>query len=578
MGRPEVPEKEIHKLDKTGEFFFYDRYALHAEETWEDACWRWSYNAAMAETGELVDKWGSRFYKETVTNRFIPGGRIMRSLGRPLQATGNCFVIGTSDIDSREGWGQTLKELLIISGEGGGVGFNGSEIRPRGSMVKRTDGVATGPVSFFRMMDSVAKEIRGGGARRAAMLLVLNDDHPDLLEFVNAKVKHGELENANISIGFTEDIEEFLKKDTHHLKWQDETLKEVKPDDIWKKFIHNTFTDGDPGFLNLYLINKMNNLWYCREIKACNPCGELPLESYGVCNLGNIVLPKFVNRNSTDLRWEELADTITTAVRFLDNIIDVAHYPLRKIREEMFDTRRIGLGITGLGTMFLQMGIKYDSDEALAFASRLMKFIKHKAYRASVYLAVEKGQFPLLDREKFIQSGFCKKMKPSIQREILEYGIRNCTLLTIPPHGTGSMIAGVTSGVESLFSIAIKRKSTTLDDKAGHEEIILNDLYKEALDKGEDTSYFQGAIEISPEKHFEMQIVLQEHIDSAISKTVWLPKDYTEKELDSLFRKYLPQVKGVTVYRLGSKKDEPLTPISIEEALQMSCPNGSCEL
>lgn len=579
---PNIPEDQVHQLTGLGETLFPDRYAIHPEETWKEACARWARGGAAAEHGENINKWEARFYTETVTNRFIPGGRIMRSLGRPLQATGNCFCIGPSNFDSREGWGQATKEVIIISGEGGGVGLNGSDIRPRGTPVGRTGGVATGAVSFFEILNAAAGVIRGGGGRRAALMVCLNHDHPDLEEFLSKKLDLEELKNANASVGFmNESIEDFVTKvqnnQDHELVWQDSVIKTVKAKDIWDTIIHNSVKAAEPGILNLYLMNEMNNLWYCKKIVASNPCGEIGLEPYGMCNLGCLVLPRFVNRNSTDLQWGKLNTTITTAIRFLDNMINVGHYPFEKIKDEMNNTRRLGLGVTGLHTMLLQLGMKYDSEEAFAFVAKMMKFIKHKAYEASIFLAVEKGQFPLLDREQFTKSGFCKTLKPSLRDKILEYGIRNCAVLTVPPHGTGSIICNVTPGLEVMFSPACSR--TYQDGEETKTIIVFDPMAEKLLAENGDSSILQGALDVSPENHMKMQALVQEHVDNAISKTIWLPKGYSdEQELSNLFMKYLPKLKGVTLYTAGSRPNEPLTPIPFEEALKMGCRGGACDI
>lgn len=708
-----APQQEIHQLDELGKEIWESRYAIHPGETWEEGCHRISSAISAAEAGEKIPKWRERFYNELVTNRFIPGGRIIRGSGRPLQALLNCFSVGPDDIDSREGWGQTVKEVIIISGEGGGVGLNGSNIRPRNTLVSRTGGLATGAVSLFEIIDRAADVIRGGGGRRAALLLCLNHDHPDVPELLNKKLTLGQLERANISINFlNESPAVFFNKvrndEDYPLLWQGKEVIRVKAKDIWYTLINNNLKNGEPGILNGWYANEMNNLWYARKLVVTNPCltgdmrllttegykrfdelagktvslinkngnrsfgsvwltgkkrtveirfakgkggeaksvrctpdhvfmlntgekclaqdllhkrvmpffemkeapyvtsvreagtenvydfseldthwgvvegvvvhncGEIPMAEYNSCDLGAIVLPRFINRNNTNIRWDDLNDTITTAIRFLDNVLDVTHYPIRKLREEAMDTRRIGLGITGLHDTLLLMKLKYNSPEAREFVSQLMKFIKHKAYEASCFLAVEKGSFSLLDRDKFIRSGFCKTLKPSIRAKIKEYGIRNSYLLSVAPTGTISIISGVSSGLEPIFSPAYIRRFQ--DGENLKEETVFHPLFKKMLDAGEDISHFQGAYDLTPRDHLEMQKIVQQHLDQACSKTLNAPKDLDAKELSDTLMEYLPYLKGVTIYPSGSRPNEPLTPISVEEALRQSCPNGVCEL
>tara|TARA_Y100000310_G_C20668731_1_gene809075 strand:+ start:636 stop:2321 length:1686 start_codon:yes stop_codon:yes gene_type:complete len=557
------------------------RYALYPGETWEEVCWRVAQASAAAESGDKIACWSSRFYRELVTNRFVPGGRVLRNAGRPLQAMLNCFVIHPSEMDSREGWGETVKQVIVISGEGGGVGINGSDVRPRGTPVKRTGGVATGAVSLFEVIDAAANVIRDGGGRRAALMLCLNHDHPDLIEFMDKKLDRDQLNSANISVCFMNQAPELFFETTetgvsHELKWQGETVHELDPAQIWDRLVSNALESGEPGILNGHLANKMNNLYYYKRLVATNPCGEVWLQGNAACDLGSLVLPRFLDENNK-VQWDEMNDTIVTAVRFLDNILNITHYPRRQIKEEMDNTRRIGLGVTGLADMLLILGMKYESDEAFAFVDNLMKYIKNKAYEASTYLAVEKGQFPACDREKFLRAGFIKTLKPSLKNRIREYGIRNCALLSVAPTGTISLISGTSTGLEPIFATAYTMRH---DDENGNEAVktIQHPLFERYVQDGKTVEHFQGAHDVSPRGHLTMQAIVQKHVDNSVSKTVNLPKGFDKEELSSLLKEFLPRVKGVTVYTAGSRGKEPLTPIDVDEALRMACPGGACEL
>jgi ribonucleoside-diphosphate reductase alpha chain len=557
------------------------RYTLFPEETWEEACWRVAQSGAASERGDKIACWSNRFYKELVTNRFIPGGRIFRNAGRPLQAMLNCFVIHPSEMDSREGWGETVKQVIIISGEGGGVGINGSDVRPRGTPVKRTGGVATGSVSLFEVIDAAARVIRDGGGRRAALMLCLNHDHPDLIEFMDKKLDRDQLNSANISVVFMNQAPEvfFEAVETgmpHALCWQDEVLAEVNSAEIWDRLVSNALSSGEPGILNGHLANKMNNLYYYKDLVATNPCGEVWLQGNAACDLGSIVLPKFLDENNR-MDWDMLNETITAGVRFLDNVLDITHYPRRQIREEMAATRRIGLGVTGLADVLLMMGYKYESEEAYKFVDELMKFIKNKAYEASTYLAVEKGQFPACDREKFVKSGFIKTLKPALKNRIREYGIRNCALLSIAPTGTISLICGTSTGLEPIFAAAYTMR---YDDENGEQAIktVSHPMFAKFKEEGRNIDHFQGAYDVSPRGHLTMQATVQKHIDNSVSKTINLPPGFDKEELSSLLKEFLPKIKGVTVYTAGSRGKEPLTPISVDEALALACPGGVCDL
>jgi len=572
---------------------FKDRYAVHENETFQEACERVAYFIASAEDGDKIRQFENRFFEILNTNRFSPGGRIWRGAGRKKSAMLNCFVVPSED--SREGWGQLLSDVTIISGLGGGIGISFNNIRPRGTEIKGTGGVATGAVSLMKIVNGVCNELREGGGRRSALMFCLSYDHPDIEEFLHVKLDKKELNNANISILVDNNFFDLVKKDQDiELKWQGKIIKTIKAKWLYDKAIQNSLTTGDPGFLNIGNAEEYNNLHYSRNFTSTNPCGEQFLPPYSVCCLGNIVLSSHLSENN-EIDWSLLDDTIRLSVRFLDNVLDKNEFPLPIIKEISQKERRIGLGVMGLHDILLKMGIRYSSEKALEVTDSIMSFIKKKAYEASIFLAVEKGQFPILDRNKFIESGFCKKsLTASIRKKILEYGIRNCFILTCPPTGTTSIVASCSSGLEPMFAPVYRRNFNTHKDFHSEmtnqtSEIVIHPLLKQFIESGRDYSHFEGAHEITPEQHCKMQEICQKHIDNAVSKTINLPSSATEKDLSEIILKHIKNLKGMTIYRDGSKGESPVMPLNLDEAkkyldeckverVDNSCPGGKCNL
>lgn len=544
-------------LDDLAQAVFKSSYAFDDSETWGMANMRVAEHVAAAEDGDARRKWFNRFRTEIGSNRFMPGGRIWYGSGRPKSQLLNCFVIPVND--SREGWGDFLRESLIISGTGGGVGVNGSSVRPNGTEVKGTGGYATGPVSVFRMDDGIGSELVAGGNRRMAKMWCLNVTHPDVMNFINSKLEDGKLSNGNISVVLNMDPKEFVKlvEDDGDIEFEwggRKTGGSVKARELWTKIVQNAWNNGEPGVLNGHYANEMNNIYYHKPLVSTNPCGEIWLEPYGCCCLGHLVLPRFVEENG-GMNWDQLEDTVRIAVRFLDDVLSVNQYPLEKIKENCEQVRRIGLGDMGLHSMLLKMGMRYSSDEALAFVDKLEKFILHTSYDTSIMLAQEKGPFPAFSPE-FCDSGFMKTMKPAIRRKVREYGIRNCALRTIAPTGTTGIVSGVSTGIEPLMAPVYWRNFKN----RGERTLVIEpeyDLYPDIV---------EGAADIPVERHFLMQQAVQKYIDNAVSKTINLPEDYPIDELSALWLKYLPTLKGTTFYRWGSRENEPYSPVKMEDA------------
>ena len=857
-----------------GKTIFTDRYARSEEETWQEACRRVADHVASAEHNGKFRKYADRFYDQLVSNKFNPGGRIWYGCGRPMAQLLNCFVLPTTD--SAEGWGQTLKEVIVVSSSMGGIGINVSPIRGRGTPLKRKGGVATGAVSLMQMINGAGDVLVGGGGRRMALMLCLDINHPDLEEFLNVKLDLNQLNNANVSVVLPSDIstEDFQRMvengEEIEVKFNGmPTGKTINAKTLWNKLVENAWKSGEPGFLNGYVANKMNNIAYYAPLISTNPCitgdtliavadgrnaisikqlvgegkdvpvycsdpktgqtiirtgrnprltgekkevwkvtlddgsivratpnhkfmlrdgtyielcdlkagdslrpfnsyesngyrqiaesgamvgkggrrrsrrqyrliwehfneniadrmnvhhrdfnknndsienlelmteedhrylhsskmvgefnpyhrmseewkfnfashpgttnpkyidvsneaildhgrlcweqnngnisqsiwakyakshglpqslsndlrfgnwsnfknavaanhkvgsiefdcyedvynitvddvhnyhiitshdelrssgicikncGEIWLEAYGCCDLGALVLPRFVSNGK--FNWDEFDESIRLGVRFLDDVLTVNHYPLPEIEENCQKTRRIGLGVMGLHSMLLELGLKYSSKEAHEFVDKLFSFIKNTSYDESTILAVEKGPFPAYKPE-FLDGGFAKTLKRGLRNKIKEHGIRNCALLTIAPTGTTSMVSDVSSGIEPLPAPVYWRtylKATADGRKEKHRDLVVRKEYHDFPD------IIEGAADLTPRSHFEMQKIVQSHIDNAVSKTINLPTDYPMEELADIWLEYLPHMKGSTFYRWGTREDEPIKPVKIEDA------------
>lgn len=583
------------------ETIFKERYTIHPDETWKEASLRLANHTAQVESDTIRKGVSEEFYEEIVTNRFMPGGRIWYGSGRPRAQLLNCFVIPTAD--SREGWGKTIHDVIVVSGMGGGVGINCSPVRPRGSRISGTGGVATGAVSLMQMINAVGDVLVGGGGRRLALMLDLNFTHPDMPEFLDKKLDRKELNNANVSVILDKRmpasrLQTLVKEGKDFdLVYQHSTHGTANAKEVWEKIVHNAWSSGEPGVLNGDLANRESNIYYYKPLVSTNPCGEIWLEEYGCCDLGALVLPRFVDAFGR-FDWDQLRNTIKTSVRFLDNVLSVNEYPLPEIRENCLEVRRIGLGIMGLHSMLIQLGYQYSSPSAHTFIDELMNFIKLEAYKASIDLAGEKGPFPAYSDE-FLHSGFVKRALPrKIIDKIREKGIRNCALLTIAPTGTTGMVSSVSTGIEPLFAPAYWRRfyRPTIDgSRALDKELVVDPLWETLEAQGRDTSVLEGAYDISPEGHFEVQRICQSHIDNAASKTINLPSTYKIDSLSDLWLEYLPVLKGTTFYRAGSRGEEPLEAIPLTEARalihstkhsdaainelnMMDCIDGSCEI
>lgn len=515
--------------------------------------------ASVEKTKEKQQLWQELFYTEIINQRFIPAGRILAH-ARPnsKQKTYiNCYTVGIKD--SLNGIYDTIKEMALIAQSSGGSGLNISNIRPEGAILSR-GGTASGPLSFMKVINESANTICVGGARRSATIIILNVDHPDIEKFITCK--HGDENKAyqfmNISVGINDEFMNAVEKDLDwNLKFDGKIYKTVKAKDLYNLIIENSFKYAEPGVLNLSAINKENNGYYMYNINECNPCGETSMPIYNVCDLGSIKLSTFVENpftNEAKIDWERLIKAIHIGVRFLDNVLDATQLPLDKVKHNVKKERRIGLGFTAYADMLIKMKIQYGSEEAIQLTKKLAKIFRDESYKASIELAKEKGSFPHLDKEKYLQSNFIKRLPEEIKENIKKYGIRNINLNCIAPTGTISLSYGnnCSSGIEPVFALSYDRKVRQKD-----ETFITQTVYDEAFldwqnqfrDEEEVPKYFTTVANLTAEQHIAIQSLWQKYIDSSISKTVNLPSGTTiEKYKDLFMLAYKSGCKGITFF------------------------------
>ena len=518
----------------------------------------WSRVAkSLASVEKSPERWEKIFYSTLEDFKFLPAGRILAGAGTGRSVTlFNCFVMGTVP-DSIPGIFDMLKEAAITMQQGGGIGYDFSTIRPSGSDVKGVAADASGPLSFMNVWDSMCQTIMSAGSRRGAMMATMRCDHPDILSFVDAKSDSQKLRMFNLSVLVTDKFMDAVKnKKDWSLIFDKKIYKTVSAKYLWDKIMQSTYDFAEPGVIFIDRINAMNNLNYCETISATNPCGEQPLPPYGACLLGSINLPKMIDAPFSErskLDATLLKETVSVAVRMMDNVIDVSKFPLASQEKEAHAKRRIGLGVTGLADALLMTGVRYGSDEAVAKTDEWLHLISREAYLASTELAQEKGSFPLLDVNQFLQSGNMVQMDDDVKEVIRSRGIRNALLTSIAPTGTISLYAGnVSSGIEPVFAYSYHRKVLQKDGTKREEEVIdyAVNLWKEKFGNKEFPDYFVNAQTLSPTDHVKMQAAAQKWIDSSISKTINCPEDISFEEFKEVYMAAWDQgCKGCTTYR-----------------------------
>lgn len=546
-------------------------------DTWE----RIARALAAAEPRDR-EQWARRFRDVLTDFRFLPGGRIHAGAGTGHRVTlFNCFVMGVID-DSMDGIFDGLKEGAVTLQQGGGVGYDFSTLRPRGSPARAAGTIASGPVSFMRIWDAMCATLLSTGARRGAMMATLRCDHPDIEQFIEVKKDEHSLRHFNLSVLASDEFMEAVRDDgewplvfpdrdlggaegeTVWRVWSGTTepvrcrvIRKVRARELWDKIMRATYDYAEPGVLFISRINQRNNLYYREHISATNPCGEIPLPPYGACDLGSINLTRFVRNPFGDdagFDFDAVEEVVSTAVRMLDDVIDVSRFPLDKQAEQARGSRRIGLGMTGLADTLIMLGLRYGEQRSLDFAARAMRTICHAAYRTSIELAKERGSFPHFERDAFLKSAFVADLPEDIRRGIAEHGIRNSHLTAIAPTGTISLLANnISSGLEPVFDFSYRRRVLELD--GSYTEYRLRDYayllwYEMHPDSGELPPQFIDAQSLPPETHVDVQAAVQPYIDNAISKTVNIPESYDFDAFRNVYAyAYDKGLKGCTTFR-----------------------------
>lgn len=501
--------------------------------------------------------WEDKFYAALEDFKYLPAGRITAGAGTARQVTlFNCFVMGTIP-DSMGGIFDMLKEAALTMQQGGGIGYDFSTIRPRGADVHGVAADASGPLSFMDVWDAMCRTIMSAGSRRGAMMATMRCDHPDIEHFITAKSDPARLRMFNMSVLVTDAFMEAVKADgPWELVFDGKIYHTVQARDLWNKIMQATYDYAEPGVIFIDRINAANNLSYVETIAATNPCGEQPLPPYGACLLGSINLARLVAEPFEDaahLDEDALQELVATAVRMMDNVVDVSKFPLAEQEAEAQDKRRIGLGVTGLADALLMLGLRYGSDEAARQTERWLHAIARAAYLASVDLAKEKGAFPLFDTEKYLASGTMQQMDADVRDAIREHGIRNALLTSIAPTGTISLYAGnVSSGIEPVFAYAYTRKVLQKDGSRTEEEVVdyAVQMWRNKFGDVELPDYFVNAQTLTPADHVKMQAAAQKWIDSSISKTINCPEDISFDDFKDVYMQAWDQgCKGCTTYR-----------------------------
>ncbi|ATF19254.1 adenosylcobalamin-dependent ribonucleoside-diphosphate reductase [Phaeobacter gallaeciensis] len=525
------------------------------DQTVEDSWRRIARDLARAESDPKT--WEDKFYGALEDFQYLPAGRITAGAGTARQVTlFNCFVMGTVP-DSMAGIFDMLKEAALTMQQGGGIGYDFSTIRPRGADVKGVAADASGPLSFMDVWDAMCRTIMSAGSRRGAMMATMRCDHPDIEAFITAKSDPARLRMFNMSVLVTDPFMEAVKADgSWELVFGGKVYQTVQARDLWNKIMQATYDYAEPGVIFIDRINKANNLSYVEQIAATNPCGEQPLPPYGACLLGSINLARLVKNpfeKDSELDPEALKELVATAVRMMDNVVDVSKFPLDAQAQEAQNKRRIGLGVTGLADALLMLGLRYGSDEAARQTEDWLHAIARAAYLASVGLAKEKGAFPLFDADAYLASGTMMDMDEDVRDAIREHGIRNALLTSIAPTGTISLYAGnVSSGIEPVFAYAYTRKVLQKDGSRTEEEVVdyAVQMWRDKFGDKELPDYFVNAQTLSPSEHVKMQAAAQKWIDSSISKTINCPEDIS---FDSFKDVYMQAwdlgCKGCTTYR-----------------------------
>jgi ribonucleoside-diphosphate reductase alpha chain len=512
--------------------------------------------------------WSAVFADALADFRFLPAGRIFAGAGTERDVTlFNCFVMGTIP-DDMGGIFEHLREAALTMQHGGGIGYDFSTLRPKGAPVAGVGADASGPVSFMDVWDAMCRTIMSAGHRRGAMMATLRCDHPDIEEFITAKQTAGRLAMFNLSVLVTDAFMAAVRDgQPWPLTFGGVTYKTLDARELWQQIMAATYAYAEPGVLFIDRINAQNNLNYCETIYSTNPCGEQPLPPYGACLLGSVNLAALVEAPFTaDARidTDALAGLVRTAVRMLDNAIDVSRFALPQQKHEAEAKRRIGLGVTGLADALIMCGERYGSDAAVALTEKWLHVVVRQAYLASADLAAEKGPFPLFDRDAYLANPFVATLDDDVRDAIAKHGLRNGLLTSIAPTGTISLFAGnVSSGIEPVFSFDHTRH--ILQPDGTRKSVQIADFayraYREMFGDKELTTAFVDSSQLSPRDHLVMQAAAQKYIDSSISKTINCREDIPFDEFQDIYRlAYETGCKGCTTYRPSVMRGAVLEP------------------
>lgn len=563
-----------------------------SEPTIQDS---WSRVSLALSAPELHQRevWSERFKSALAHFRFLPGGRILAGAGARHRATlFNCFVTGTMQ-DSIASIFSVLGEAMVTIQAGGGVGCDFSLLRPAGMAARESGNTASGPVSFMHVWDQASAVVSSGGPRRGAMMATLRCDHPDIEQFIDAKREPGALQHFNLSVLATDAFMRAVARDEDwplvfplngrpapagamvcERIWSGSivpvpcaALKTVSARALWLRLREAAFASGDPGVIFIDRVDRANNLWYEETISATNPCGEVPLPPHGACNLGSINLTQFVSDPfgaHPRLDMAGIAGVAAVAVRMLDNVYEVSHFPLKAQEKAARSARRIGLGITGLADALIMLGVRYGSDASIDIAGSVMRTVCLSAYRASIDLAQERGTFPAYRAAKHLEGGYIQSLPPDLVDAIRLKGIRNSHLTALAPAGSISILANnISSGIEPVYAFQGQRRVLAADGSVA--QMPANDYAWHLFRKthGESARLPEAFIEardIAPADQLRLQVALQAWCDQSIAKIINLPADAgLESHGDLFMQAYDLGLKGCTVFRAGSRGEAVLS-------------------